>query len=389
MGEKITVGIVTTHPIQYQVPLFREIDARDGVEVAVFYGRIPDVQDQGKGFDTSFTWDIPLLQGYPWRVLEGQAERYGEREVETFGGFTEAYRDADVVLIHGWNTGYMRRAWWRGLREDVPLLVRGESNSMRSRPWYIRGLHRAYLSAFAACLYIGKSNRQFYRNAGVPSRALYSAPYCVENHRFDDDWKKQKGDRSALRSEWGINESAVCFLFCGKFIDKKRPTDVVKSFMQAWRRVDRPVHLLMVGDGALRSEAERLVPQEAPVTLTGFLNQTEIGKAYAAADVLVLPSDYGETWGLVVNEGMIFEMPAVVSDRVGCAPDLVHEGATGYKVEFGNVQALTSILSQMAEHPEHIRKMGKNARELVLSEYTIENAADGIVKAALDVYANQ
>jgi glycosyltransferase involved in cell wall biosynthesis len=103
----------------------------------------------------------------------------------------------------------------------------------------------------------------------------------------------------------------------------------------------------------------------------------------------VLPSDYGETWGLVVNEGMIFEMPAVVSDRVGCAPDLVHEGATGYKVEFGNVQALTSILSQMAEHPEHIREMGKNARELVLSEYTIENAADGIVKAALDVYANQ
>ncbi len=386
MGEKVTVGIITTHPIQYQVPLFREVASREDIEVSVFYGRIPNRQDQGKGFETSFTWDIPLLQGYSWRVLEGQAERYGNGEVETFDGFAEAYCDADVMLIHGWNTGYMRRAWWRGLWEEVPLLVRGESNSMKSRPWYIQGLHRVYLSAFDACLYIGEANRQFYRNAGISNRALYSAPYCVENRRFNDDWKKQKGNRLALRAGWGVDDSAVCFLFCGKFIDKKRPTDVVEGFVQAWRGIDRPVHLLMVGDGALRSDAERLVPQEAPVTFTGFLNQTEIGKAYAAADVLVLPSDYGETWGLVVNEGMIFKMPAIISDRVGCGPDLIDEGETGYTVSFGNVDALASKMKQMAKHPDQVREMGKNARDRVMSEYTIEKAADGIEKAALDAY---
>jgi glycosyltransferase involved in cell wall biosynthesis len=385
----VTVGVVTTHPIQYQVPLFRELDARDDIDVVVYYGRIPDRKEQGKGFGTSFEWDLPLLQGYSWAVSERQPRQTSGKEVPTFDGFADAYCNVDVMLIHGWNTGYMRRAWWKGIREDVPLLVRGESNSKKPRPWYVRVLHRFCLWPFDRYLYIGQSNKQFYKQAGVSAEALYPALYCVENERFDEDWCSRKEDRSALRTEMGIEDSAVCFLFCGKFIDKKRPTDVVGGFVRAWRGSDRPMHLLMVGDGALRSEAEDLAPPEAPVTFTGFLNQTEIGDAYAAADMLVLPSDYGETWGLVVNEGMVFELPAIVSDRVGCGPDLIDEGETGHTVSFRNVKALASTMTNVAGYPDRVREMGRKARDRVMSEYTIENAADGITKAALDAYRSR
>jgi glycosyltransferase involved in cell wall biosynthesis len=186
--------------------------------------------------------------------------------------------------------------------------------------------------------------------------------------------------------EFGIDESAVCFLFCGKFIEKKRPRDMVEGFIQAWRATSSPMHLLMVGEGNLRDEAENLVSGCAPVTFTGFLNQTEIGAAYAAADALVLPSNYGETWGLVVNEGMIFECPAIVSDRVGCGPDLIEEGKTGYTIPFRDVEALERTINQMASHPARVAEMGRNARQLVLSEYTIKKAADGIVEAALEAH---
>jgi glycosyltransferase involved in cell wall biosynthesis len=385
MSKSIEIGVVTTHPIQYQVPLFRELDSRSDIEVIVYYGRIPDRKEQGKGFGTSFEWDLPLLQGYPWAVLWGETEQPGDGAVRTFNGFVEAYREVDVMLIHGWNTGYMRRAWWRGLRENVPLLVRGESNSKKPRPWYVRAIHRLYLRPFDRHLYIGQSNKQFYRQAGVSEEALYPAPYCVENKRFDEDWHDRKATRTALREEFGIDREAVCFLFCGKFIDKKRPTDVLQAFVRAWRATDRSIHLLMVGDGEMRSEAEDFAPAKVPITFTGFLNQTEIGDAYAAADMLVLPSDYGETWGLVVNEGMVFELPAIVSDRVGCGPDLVDEGKTGCTVPFGDIEALASTMKQMARHPERVRKMGENARNRVMSEYTIEKAVDGIVEAALDV----
>lgn len=384
MSDMLTLGVVTTHPIQYQVPLFREVQSRTGIEVMVFYDHIPDSKTQGKGFGESFTWDLPLLQDYPWRVFNGSGNQKTERS--EFGGFGEAYRTVDVMLIHGWQSSYMRRAWWRGLRSNTPLLVRGESNALRNRPWYVRGLHRIYLRPFDKYLYIGEGNRQFYRNAGVPSQTLCFAPYCIENERFDKDWQELKEARIRLRAELGIEESAVCFLFCGKFIEKKRPTDVVEAFEAAQRRLDTPAHLLMVGDGDLYEKAKRQVVKEASVTFTGFLNQTEIGKAYAAADVMVLPSNYGETWGLVVNEAMIFECPAIVSDRVGCGPDLVQDGETGYTFPFGNVEALTATMVRMAASPDQIRKMGAQARKRVLSDYSIQRAADGIVRAAKDAY---
>jgi len=382
MSNTLTLGVVTTHPIQYQVPLFRELGARSGIEVEVFFEHIPDPEEQGEGFGTSFTWDLPLLQGYSWNVL-GEDGRSLEEE-KRCSSLAQAYRSVDVMLVHGWQSGYMRRAWWNGLWTDVPMLVRGDSNSMKPRPWSVRFLHRLYLRPFEGYLYVGESNRTFYREAGVPQDALYFSPRCVETDRFDADWQDLRMRRAQLRSKRGIDESVVCFLFCGKFVEKKRPTDVVEAFAAARQKSDAPMHLLMVGDGALHDKAKARVVDDASVTFTGFLNQTEIGEAYAAADVLVLPSDYGETWGLVVNEAMIFECPAVVSDRVGCGPDLIREGETGVTVPFGDTEALANTMAQMAEHPKRIPEMGAAARDLMLSEYTIERAADGIVEAARD-----
>src|SRR5206468_2285855 len=88
---------------------------------------------------------------------------------------------------------------------------------------------------------------------------------------------------------------------------------------------------LMVGDGPLRDQCESLVEDtDVPIRFTGFLNQSEIVQAYLAADALVLPSDGEETWGLVVNEAMSCGRPCIVSDCVGCGPDLVAPGTTGF-----------------------------------------------------------
>src|SRR3954468_15941109 len=100
----------------------------------------------------------------------------------------------------------------------------------------------------------------------------------------------------------------------------------------------KAIHLLFVGSGELGNEMRNacnvvfdaaqnssLVTGHSSLpnaSFAGFLNQTEISKAYVAADVLVLPSDYSETWGLVVNEAMASGLRCVISDRCGCAPDL-------------------------------------------------------------------
>jgi glycosyltransferase involved in cell wall biosynthesis len=119
-----------------------------------------------------------------------------------------------------------------------------------------------------------------------------------------------------------------------------------------------------------------------PVSFAGFLNQSQIAAAYAATDCLVLASDHGETWGLVVNEAMACGLPAVVSDLVGCAEDLVEPGVTGLCYPCGDTAALATCLAAMARDPAAAARMGQAAREQVEREFTIEAAAAGI-RAAL------
>jgi glycosyltransferase involved in cell wall biosynthesis len=82
-----------------------------------------------------------------------------------------------------------------------------------------------------------------------------------------------------------------------------------------------------------------------PASFTGFLNQTEISQAYVAADCLVLPSDYGETWGLVVNEALASQLPCIVSDACGCAENLV---PPDQRFRMGNVEALANKIEDVA-----------------------------------------
>jgi len=75
----------------------------------------------------------------------------------------------------------------------------------------------------------------------------------------------------------------------------------------------------------------------------------------------VLPSDAGETWGLVVNEAMACGRPAIVSDQVGCAPDLVLNGNTGFIFPFGDRTALANALQQLIEDPALLARLGTRA----------------------------
>jgi glycosyltransferase involved in cell wall biosynthesis len=97
------------------------------------------------------------------------------------------------------------------------------------------------------------------------------------------------------------------------------------------------------------------------------------------ADCLVLPSDHGETWGLVVNEAMACGLPAIVSDQVGCAEDLVLEGSTGLVSPVGQPAALAVAMGRMAADPAAAARMGATARERVNTDFSVRNAAEGIL----------
>src|SRR5205814_1266551 len=177
-----------------------------------------------------------------------------------------------------------------------------------------------------------------------------------------------------------LDEDAMVFLFVGKFIPKKRPLDFVSAIAKANSNGTR-VMGLMVGDGPLRITCNRAVENSnAPIRFTGFLNQSEISQAYAAADALVLPSDGGETWGMVVNEAMASGLPCFVSDAVGCGPDMIAPGQTGDIFALGDTNRIASLLTFYAEESNGLMRMGETARRKI-DKYSISAAVEGVVHA--------
>jgi glycosyltransferase involved in cell wall biosynthesis len=189
----------------------------------------------------------------------------------------------------------------------------------------------------------------------------------VDNNRFGDQADRLRAERIAVRNKWRIPPDAYCVLFCGKFIPKKRPLDLVRAVerLNASLTPGTAVHLLFVGSGELGATLRRECSvkfdtekgssydncdaHRPNASFVGFLNQTKVASAYIAADLLVLPSGCGETWGLVVNEAMACGTPAVVSDQCGCAEDLVAPLSSRFVFRCGDLHSLAAAIQHTRE----------------------------------------
>jgi glycosyltransferase involved in cell wall biosynthesis len=262
--------------------------------------------------------------------------------------------------------------------------VRGEANALRPRAVWKRLAHGLLVRRYAACLAIGEANRAFYLAHGVPAECIFPAPYCVDNERFASSAQALRGARAAWRQAHGIPTAACVFVFCGRFVGMKRPLDLLQAFdvvFASGSAAAGSAHLLLAGDGEMKDTCRRFAEERRlPATFTGFMNQSEMPRVYAMADCLVLPSDDGETWGLVVNEAMACGLPAIVSDRVGCHLDLIVPGETGAVFPCGDTDALADRLRRLAADPVRRSAMGERARAHV-ARYNYAAAAQGTLAA--------
>lgn len=389
------LAILSTHPIQYQMPLWRELADRGEVPYEVWF-----LSDQGyrhsfdRGFRRAFSWDIDMLAGYPHRFLptrppKADLDRFWGARI---GSLDSLFRQQGVraLLVNGWYPQAYWQAAFQAHRAGIPVLLRGETNDLRQESWWKEIVKRPLLNLFfqrvSVFLTVGVANRRFYQKYGVPDSKLRSAPYCVDNERFSEAAKGLRSQRASLRESWGIPQDAVCFLFSGKLVAKKRLQDLLAALeMLLLGRFDLkyPVHLLFVGDGLLRESLElkaaalRKITGRSCVTFAGFLNQTEMPKAYVAADCLVLPSDARETWGLVTNEAMACGVPVILSDQVGCGADLIDRGVTGELFPMGDVTSLAKSMAAWCD-PKRCYSAAEAVRKKVAG-YSVGSAVDGIL----------
>ena len=389
------IFVITSHPIQYQAPLFKFLAEDKGVDLTVYF--CWDIGTQEASFDREFgqkvKWDIPLLDGYNYKFLTNwsfrpSSEFWGQIN---FGIVWEIWRNRpDVVIVLGWNSFTNWLAFAAALIVGTKIFLRGENplNQEVGKSKWKLALKRIVLKplfmAVSVFLCVGEENRKFYVSYDVPDKKLFFVPYAVDNDRFIKAAAGLKPKRKELRKKLlNITDDRPVILFLGKLIEKKRPMDLLKAFeMLNTKYHIQDTNLVFVGDGALRSDLETYVKEHDlnGVHFAGFKNQTEIPEYYAMADVFVLPSGPGETWGLVVNEAMCFGLPVIVSDMVGCGPDLVRNGKNGFIFHLGDANALADSLRDVLISPGAAEKFGEFSRNVV-PEYSFETDKRAILGA--------
>jgi glycosyltransferase involved in cell wall biosynthesis len=384
----IRLTIVATHPIQYNTPWFQYLAANcPEIDLTVLYASRPTPAQQAVGFDTPFEWDTPLLDGYRWQMVRDHmpdasfgASSFRALDVPEIGRALMATKP-DVVLVPGWHSITLVRAMLACRRRGIPVLYRGDSHlHLRPRGW--RGAvsaarTRVLVRLYAAHLAVGRRARAYLLAHGVRPTSIHASPHAVDNEFFASGAAPYLTDagRTAARATVALAPTDFGVLFVGKLIEPKRVIDAIRAVAQ----LGPDAALIVAGSGAregeARAEAERLGVR---VMWLGFVNQTRIAQAYAEADCIVLPSE-ADSWGLVINEAMATGLPAVVSDRVGCAADLVSPGHTGEVFRFGDVDDLAAALRRVRDRGG--RATMAAACRATIAQYSVDRAAVGLVAA--------
>ena len=241
---KKRLAIISTHPIQYNAPLFALLNERGLVDFKVFYTWGDSVLENkyDPGFGKIINWDIDLLKGYQYEFVNNVAKEKGSHHFKGIDNpeLIEKIKQFDpgVILVYGWPFKSHLKLM-RYFKGKVKIAFRGDStllddtNNLKSK---LRHLFLSWVyKHIDAAFYVGKSNMDYFLKMGLQTEQLIWAPHAIDNDRFDKTNQDNKINADALRSSLQIGEKDLVFLFAGKFEEKKDPRGLLNAFIKIGR----------------------------------------------------------------------------------------------------------------------------------------------------------
>ena len=346
MTSPARVAVLTSHPIQYNAPLFKRLAEIPDLDLTVLYSSTLGTalsSQQMLNFDHRVVWDIDLLDGYRWKVLRNPIPAHPQRRWSFVSPevCTElASGRYDVLVSFGWAYPVDWLSFFTARLLRIPFLLYGDTDVRDTGSGRIRAARSFALTWLcrhaSGALYTGTFNRDFYIRHGMTPERLWFSPWAIDNGRF------AKPDREKARALLGLDETVCYFLFVGTLLPRKCPNLLVSAVAQLQQQ-GHSVGLILAGSGPMEAELRRQVAYRnmTDVHFLGFMNQSKIPMVYAAGDVFVLPSQR-DPRATVVNEAMAAGLPIIVSSGTGVwgPGDLAQHGHDALVFPTGDLAAL-------------------------------------------------
>ena len=379
--------VFESHPIQYRVPIWQTIDRNHPGSIHVVFASDCSVQGhKDQGFGQTVRWDEPMLEGYPYTVLNCEhgepLSGWGSLTGEGIGALIDSIQPT-AILLNGLNYRFDWVAYWEAWKRNIPLWLRSETQDIAFRRSKLKSIGRSFFyrtlySGISKFFYIGVLNRRHYMTHGVHPKKLQASHYCTVNRYTTLTNQDKNKMRLEIRKKANIPEKCLVVGFSGKMIHKKNPDILLNMLSHLSSKLLTHTSLYFIGSGELEDELKAkatLINQQINVAIhfTGFVNQSEIAWHYLAVDILVLPSrQMGETWGLVANEAMQAGCAVIVSDEVGCAADFKDWERFGiFKAE--HADQLGNLVERFSTFDHNFNWASER-----LKNYSIESAAESL-----------
>ncbi len=379
----VRLAYLVSHPIQYQAPLLRRIAQEPDIDLTVLFGSdfsIRGYKDEGFGVDVE--WDVPLLEGYRHEFLPSLRDNatVGVASPLNYGILSRLRGEPgstgtrfDLLWVHGYATVNALHAIVAAKALGIPVLIRAESwlqdRTRSGAKLAVKSLFfKALKQVVDGVLPIGSLNAAYWSHYFGEYFPASLMPYAVDNDYFQSRSLHARAGREELLTELQLDPARPVILFASKLQSRKRCKDLIDAYKALIQReaTDREPYLLIVGDGEERASLERQAEESnlTGVRFCGFRNQSELPRFFDIASVFVLPSQQ-EPWGLIVNEVMNAGRAVIVSDEVGCRPDLITDGVEGCVFPAGDVEALTVALQRVLAAKETAAQMGQRSLERI------------------------
>jgi len=345
------LAIITTHPIQYNAPLFKLLSQRNKIAIKVFYTW---EHSEEKVFDKKFgqeiKWDIPLLEGYEYVFVKNTSKHQSSHHFKGIINPTLNNEimewEADAILVYGWNFDSHLKAM-KYFKGKIPVYFRGDSTILdesKNLKTLMRRIWLKYIYHFVDyAFYVGTNNKNYFLKHGLNEKQLLFAPHAIDNERFFDNTGEYSKKAKQWRQELGFKEEDKIIIFIGKFEKKKNPLIIIESAKHF--ETDKNIKFLFVGNGQLETEMKQNFGKN--VYFLPFQNQSVMPIVYRLGNILCLPSSYNETWGLVVNEALACGLQIIASSKVGCAVDLINN-ETGIIFESEKIENLIEAIKKIS-----------------------------------------
>lgn len=311
--------------------------------------------------------DETVKYDYPYKVLFNRSldsVGFKERVKALFKTFNEF--QPTILNVTGYfdyaQVALMVYARWKG----VKVVLSSESSTMDHNRSPIKEKIKSWIVSNANAFFcFGKSSADYLLSLGVKKEQIAVKHAAV----IDEDIIRTNFKKAKKAYDQDLSASTKRqFVYVGRLAEEKNLEMLIEAFKSLKEKpTGADWNLLFVGDGLARKSLELLSGdylQNKSIIFAGGHPWYKVPEWLAQSDVLILPSK-SEPWGLVVNEAMVCGMPVIVSEKCGCAEDLVKDNVNGFTFSPDNKSQLENVMQFFAKHPEKIEPMGDASLALI------------------------